>query len=71
MALNIILPHKMTSLECYLFITHVRKCVMGATPMAAGFVVWEFTLYILILDEMSTTCAPNTSTFMFVIYLKV
>ena len=27
------LPHKMTSLECYLFfILHVHNCVMGATP---------------------------------------
>ena len=23
-------------LECYYFITHVRNCVMGATPMSLG-----------------------------------
>ena len=28
-----LLPHKVTSLECYYLITHVRNCVMGATPM--------------------------------------
>ena len=28
-----LLPHKVTSLEYYYFIMHVRNCVMGATPM--------------------------------------
>ena len=27
------LPHQVTSLECYYFITHVRKCVIGTTAM--------------------------------------
>ena len=30
---NSLLPHWVTSLDCYYFITHVRNCVMGATPM--------------------------------------
>ena len=28
-----LLPHWVTSLECYYFITQVRNCKMGATPM--------------------------------------
>ena len=28
-----LLPHYVTSLECYYFITHVRNCVMGAVPV--------------------------------------
>ena len=31
----LLLLHWVTSLECYYFITHVRNCVMGATPMEA------------------------------------
>ena len=31
--LKSLLPHRVTSLECYYFITNVRNSVMGATPM--------------------------------------
>ena len=30
---KLLFPHSVTSLECYYFITHVRNCVIGATPM--------------------------------------
>ena len=35
MVWKIILPHYVTSFECYYFITHMHSCVMGigATPM--------------------------------------
>ena len=32
---NHFLLYLVTSLECSIFITHVRNCVMGATPMLA------------------------------------
>ena len=35
MSWKLILPHKVISLECYYFITQVRICVMGATPIPA------------------------------------
>ena len=34
LVLKSLLPHWVTSLECYYFITHMRNCVMGATPMS-------------------------------------
>ena len=33
---KLLLPHKVTSLECYFFITHVCNCIMGATPMLSA-----------------------------------
>ena len=34
-----LLPHYVTSLECNYFITHMRYCIMEATPMSASHLI--------------------------------
>ena len=52
-----LLPHWVTYLECYYFITHVRNCVMGATPMKlTREIMYGFKSAIGVIHEGNDMC---------------
>ena len=54
-----LLRHLVTSLECYYFITHVRNCVMGATPMNTLLILHLKLLKYFFLKNKPYSLNPN------------